>query len=198
MSDLTRRDALGRLAAAFAAAGAVDALAAVDAHAVAAQGVTPGGSYAPKALTTAEYRTLQRLTDLIIPVDDGKPGALQAGVPEWIDTLAGVNAELKARYVAGLGWLNQTMTTRRGLSFVEATHSDQTALLDQIAYKRNASPELNAGIEFFTLARRMTVDGFYTSPIGMRDIYQGNDPRPDFVVPAEALNYVLARSPFKE
>ena len=31
----------------------------------------------------AQFRTLSRLTDLIIPADNGKPGAIQAGVPPW-------------------------------------------------------------------------------------------------------------------
>ena len=38
-----------------------------------------GGAYTPKALTAHEYRTLERLTDLIIPVENGKPGAVAAG-----------------------------------------------------------------------------------------------------------------------
>ena len=44
------------------------------------------------------------------------------------------------------------------------------ALVDVIAFKKNSTPELAPGIEFFTWVRRMTVDGFYTSRVGMRDI----------------------------
>ena len=66
-----------------------------------------GATSAPKALSAQQFRTLERLTDLIIPVDNGKPGALQAGVPAWIDALLNVNAELKSRYVTGLAWLDR-------------------------------------------------------------------------------------------
>jgi hypothetical protein len=195
MSELSRREAIGRLAMAFAGAGALDRLAATDVHALVAQ--RPGQVYVPQALTTGQYRALERLTDLIIPVDGSRPGALQAGVPAWIDTLLTVNAELKSRVIGGLAWLDTTMRARHGHDFVAVTPAQQTMLLDQIAFQKNRSVELNPGIDFFILARRMTVDGFYTSPLGMRDIYQGNQARQTFTVPQEAMDYVISRSPLK-
>ena len=72
----------------------------------------------------------------------------------------------------------------------------QTALLDLIAYRRNQSPELAPGIEFFTWARRMTVDAFYTSEIGIKDIdYRGNSPMGSYPAPTEAIAYALKRVP---
>ena len=74
-----------------------------------------------------------------------------------------------------MAWVDAAMKTRGAASFVGATPAQQTALLDQIAYRRNQSPELAPGIEFFTWVRRMTVDAFYTSEIGIKDIdYRGN------------------------
>ncbi len=196
MSEITRRDLLGRLAAAFVAGASIDHLLAQEAHHLAQQAAA-GGTYVPKALTGAEFKTLERLTDLIIPIDNGKPGAVAAGVPEWIDTLAGVNDELKARYTKGLSWLDTTIKSRGAADFASATTQQQTALLDLIAFQKNRSPELDPGIDFFILARRMTVDGFYTSRIGMPDIYPGNRPVAKFVVPQEAIDYVISRSPLK-
>ena len=43
----------------------------------------------------------------------------------------------------------------------------------------------------------MAVDGLYTSPVGMRDLYGGNAPQAGFKVPREAYDSVLGRSPFK-
>ena len=81
-------------------------------------------------------------------------------------------------------------------SFVGATPAQQTALLDQIAYRRNQSPELAPGIEFFNWVRRMTVDAFYTSEIGIKDIdYRGNSPMGSYPEPTEAIAYVLKRVP---
>ena len=43
----------------------------------------------------------------------------------------------------------------------------------------------------------MTADGFYTSPIGMRDVYLGNSPQAAFTVPVTSMDHVLSRSPLK-
>ena len=104
MSEITRRQALGHLATAFAAGAAIDHWLATELH---AQLRSAGATSVPKALSPQQFRTLERLTDLIIPVDNGKPGALQAGVPAWIDALLNVNEDLKSRYVTGLAWLDR-------------------------------------------------------------------------------------------
>ncbi len=198
MSDVTRRDVLRRLALTIAAAGAVDALAAEEAHHAVRQATKRGGGrYRPKALSAHEFRTLERLTDLIIPAEDTRPGAVQCDVAAWIDSLLDVNAELKDRYGKGLAWVDAAMKKRGAADFVGASTAEQTALLDLIAYQRNRSEELDPGIDFFILARRMTADGFYTSPIGMRDVYQGNSPQATFTVPEASMRHVLGRSPLK-
>jgi hypothetical protein len=96
--------------------------------------------------------------------------------------------------VTGLGWLDAAMKPHAA-DFVSATPAEQTAMLDRIAYRRNQSPELAPGIEFFTWVRRMTVDAFYTSEIGIRDIdYQGNRPMMVYPSPSEAIAYALKKS----
>jgi len=197
MSEITRRDVLQRLALAIAAAGAIDTLDAHEAHLAARQSTAAtGGKYAPKALSAREFATLERLTDLIIPIENGAPGALAAGCAAWIDTISSENAQLTKIYKDGLAWLDTAMKTSGAASFVAATPEQQTAVLDQIAYRRNQTPELTPGIEFFTWARRMTVDAFYTSPIGIKDIdYRGNSPMGSYPEPTEAIAYVLKRVP---
>ena len=197
MSDLSRRDVLQRLAAAMAAAAAFDVTDARAAHdAVHQASAAAGGRYTPKALSTHELATLERLTDLIIPADH-KPGALQAGVAAWIDTLLNVNEGLKAKYVEGLAWLDTEIAKAGAKDFVSASPAQQTALLDVIAFRKNRTPDNAAGVDFFVLARRMTADGFYTSVVGMRDVYMGNSPQAAFTVPQAAIDHVLSRSPLK-
>ena len=49
-------------------------------------------------------------------------------------------------------------------------------------------PSSSPGIEFFTLVRRMTVDAFYTSEIGIKDIdYRGNSPMASYPAPTESI-----------
>ncbi len=195
MSEITRRQALGHLATAFAAGATIDHWLATDLH---AQLRSAGATAAPKALSAQQFRTLERLTDLVIPVENGKPGALQAGVPVWIDALLNVNEDLKSRYATGLAWLDATLTAKHGTAFAAATPAQQTALLDVIAFKENRTPDNAPGVDFFILARRMTVDGFYTSDTGIREIIPaGRPPYSTFVVPREAVDYVISRSPFK-
>jgi gluconate 2-dehydrogenase subunit 3-like protein len=197
MSDISRRDALRRLGLALMATGALDRVAAQEVHHMAAEAqAAASGPYTPKSFSATEFRTLERLTDLIIPVENGAPGALAAGCAAWIDMISSENDQLKKIYKDGFAWVDAAMKARGAASFVEATPAQQTALLDQIAYRRNQSPELNLGIEFFTWARRMTVDAFYTSEIGIKDIdYRGNRPMGSYPEPTEAIAYVLKRVP---
>ena len=196
MSDISRRDALRRLGLVLAATGFVDRLAAQEVHQMAGEArAASGGMYSPKALSAHDYQTLERLTDLIIPVENGAPGALAAGAAAWIDMMASENAQLKGIYTKGLEWLDTTMVQRGQKDFVSAPPARQTELLDLIAYRRNQTPELAPGIEFFSWARRMTVDAFYTSEIGIKDIdYRGNKPQMTYAAPTEAIEYALKKS----
>src|SRR6185503_10271962 len=136
MSDLTRRDVLRRLGLTLMATGVLDRVSAQEVHhmAMTAQSRT-GGAYSPKALNDHEYRTLVRLTDLIIPVENGKPGAVAAGAAAWIDMIASENTQLKDRYVTGLAWLDAAMKKRGAADFVSATPEQQTTVLDLIAFR---------------------------------------------------------------
>jgi hypothetical protein len=166
-------------------------------HAVAEAKAAGKGTYQPKALTAHEYATLQRLTDLVIPPDDRSPGALAAGAADYIDFLCSVSEEMKDIYTGGLAWMDNSMRRQHGADFVSAKPEQQTAFLDRIAYRKNASPELNEGIYFFAWVRNMTVDAYYTTPIGVKEIgFMGNGAVSEFKVPHEALNYALKRSPF--
>jgi len=196
MSEITRRDVLRRLGATLMATGVLDRVSAREVNDLAMmQASTGSGPYAPKALSDHEYKTLVRLTDLIIPVENGKPGAVAAGAAAWIDMLAGENTEIRDIYKKGVSWMDAALKKQGASDFVTATPEQQIALLDQIAYRRNSSPDLDGGIQFFTWARRMTVDAFYTSEIGIADIdYRGNHPQASYPEPTEAIAYALKRS----
>ena len=196
MSEITRRDVLRRLGLTLMATGVLDRVSAREVHDLAKmQASSGGGPYTPKALSDHAYKTLVRLTDLIIPVENGKPGAVAAGAAAWIDMLASENTQIRDIYSKGLSWMDATLKKQGATDFVTATSEQQVALLDQIAYRRNSSPELDAGIQFFTWARRMTVDAFYTSEIGIADIdYRGNHPQATYQEPTEAIAYALKKS----
>jgi hypothetical protein len=99
----------------------------------------------------------------------------------------------------GLAWLDAASRHKGADSFVDATAAQRTELLDLIAYRKNDSPELGAGIRFFDWARRMVVDAYFTSPAGVKALgFVGNVGMQTFQVPVEALTYAISRSPFKD
>src|SRR3954466_12787448 len=142
MSDISRRDALRRLALALAATGVVDRIGGQEGHAFAAQAqAASGGTYKPTTFNEHQYKTLESLTDLIIPTEDGKPGAVAAGCAAWIDMISSENEQLKTTYNTGLAWLDAAMKQRGAVDFISASSTAQTTVLDLIAYRRNDSTE---------------------------------------------------------
>jgi hypothetical protein len=165
-------------------------------QAVAQDKTAQKGRYQPKALTMHEYSTLQRLSDLIIPADEHSQGALAAGAADFLDFLCAASDEMRNIYTGGIAWLDEyTRHHYDGKDFLAISPQQQTEVLDLIAYRKNQSPELGPGIHFFTWARRMVADAYYTSPIGMKDLgYMGNGAMAQFSVPAAAVEYALKRS----
>ena len=195
MSELSRRDLLQSIALSVTLGGLSPA-AAQHVHNVAADEKASTGVYKAKALNPHEYQTLEKLADLIIPPDEKSPGAVASGACEFIDLLASQNPRLLGIYTGGIAWVDQAMKRRYSADFVRAKRNQQTALLDLIAYRKNESQELGPGIEFFEWARRMVVDAYYTSPIGIKAIgYMGNTAVAKFEVPQEAIDYAVKRSP---
>ena len=143
-----------------------------------------------------EHATVVRLAALIVPADGGGGNAVDAGAPEFIDLLCGQNLELAEIYRGGLAWIDATMRRRSGSTFVDSTPSEQTALLDALvdAEQRGDVAALGPGVEFFGWVRRMTVDAYYTSPIGIADLgYAGNASTARYEVPQDALDFVNRR-----
>jgi gluconate 2-dehydrogenase gamma chain len=195
MSEISRRDLLQNIALSVTLGG-MSLEAAQHVHNVAAAEKTATGIYKPKALTVHEYKTLEKLADFIIPSDDKSPGAVASGACEWIDLLASQNPKLLAIYTGGIAWLDRDMQRRYSNDFLTAKTDQQTAVLDIISYRKNESAETGPGISFFDWARRMVVDAYYTSPIGIKDVgYLGNTAVSKFEVPQEAIDYALKRSP---
>ncbi len=189
MSESTRREVLQQIAAAVLS-GSITAEAADHVHHVVAKDAAQaGGVYQPKAFTAHQFATLQKLCEWIVP------GASKGQAAEFIDLLSSQNSEMAMIYTDGIAWLDRAIESAANVTFLAAKPADQAALLDRIAYRRNNTPDLAPGIRFFEWARRMTVDAYYTSAAGIRDIgYLGNKGMTEFKVPQEAVDYALKRS----
>ena len=143
MSDITRRDVLRRLGATLMATGVLDRVSAQEVHHLAMAQVTGSGEYTPKALSDHEYRTLVRLTDLIIPVENGKPGAVAAGAAAWIDMLASENSQIKDIYTKGLAWIDTAIKARP--SSDSSTPAAATSSAPRPRSRRRSSIRLRIG-----------------------------------------------------
>jgi gluconate 2-dehydrogenase gamma chain len=195
MSNPSRRDVL----IAFGVSGVVTPLLAQHVHEAVAEvkSLDPGPNYRPKYLTSHEYATLRKLSDFIIPADDHSKGAIDAGAAEFIDFLCSRNEKMAETYTGGLGWIDQAMQHRYQQTFLSASREQQTALLDEISFRKNETPANAAGVKFFAWCRGMVIDAFYTSPVGIADLgFIGNTVLSSFSVPDDVLQYAIKRSPF--
>jgi hypothetical protein len=220
--QVSRRGALKRIAGAFFAAGLAGEISTADAqhvHAAAASLKGALGEYKRQFLTEHEWKTVSRLAELIVPADAGGGSAVDAGAPEFIDLLCSQNAKLGEIYTGGISWLDATMRDRYGKELVDAEEKEQTGMLDALVREERAigsrqtgsgdgpysefrdyqawdRPTMGAGVEFFDWVRKMSVDAYYTSPIGLKDVgYVGNGAYSEYTVPEEAIAYAMKRSP---
>jgi gluconate 2-dehydrogenase subunit 3-like protein len=136
-----------------------------------------GAGYTPKFFSAHQFKTLQALSQTIIPPDNESGGALEAGAPEFIDLLTSENQQYQLTLGGGLMWLDSTCADRYGTTYLNSTPDQQKQILDLIAYRKNilADPTLTHGVDFFSFLRNLTADGFFTSEVGIKYLrYIGN------------------------
>lgn len=136
--------------------------------------------YVLKFLKPEEFATVELLTEMIIPADD-KPGAKEAQVARYIDFLVFSAAELKptlqTQWSGGLAWLNAESKKRWNKDFQELGSDDRERLMMEMSLPER-EPSVSRdhpGFSFYELVKGMTVEGFYTSRIGLIQCleYQG-------------------------
>lgn len=123
-------------------------------------------AYTPQFLSAKEYATIARLSDVIIPAD-ATPGALAAGVPEFIDFMLAHDPDIQYPFRTGLVWLDAHSQRLHGSSFINLPAQQQTDLLRPLAYRNEFRAREEDGRAFFRLVRRYVVIGYYTSRTGM-------------------------------
>jgi len=180
--SISRRDILKSLTMAVAAGSVLRVIpleAAELAHRMvqAEKAASESNDYTPKFFSPHAYKTLRSLCNSIIPPDDEAKGAIEAGAPEFIDLITSENKEYQVALGGGLMWLDNTCIDRYEKVYLDCAPEQQKEILDLIAYRKNAkqNPALGQGVEFFSLLRKLTADGFFTSEIGIDYLgYIGN------------------------
>ncbi|MBI1352837.1 MAG: hypothetical protein GC160_00720 [Acidobacteria bacterium] len=221
---VSRREALRRIAATVFAAGVAAEMNPADAqhvHAAAASLKGALGEYERKELSEHEWKTVTRMAELIMPADSGGGSAVDAGAVEFIDLLCSGGEPLAYIFHGGLSWTDAEMRQRHSKDFVDCSEAQQKALFDDFVAVERATDkriaasgvgpyarfqdyqawdrsDLGAGVGFFDWMRKLAVDAYYTSPIGIKDLgYVGNGAFSSYEVPRKAIDYAMKRSPFK-
>ncbi len=102
-------------------------------HVVLEHAQTPvAGLYKPSFFTAEEYARLSRLTDVLIPETD-TPGAVRAGVPEYIDRVVSLNQGHQALARAGLAWLTSEAQRRFSRAYAALDDPQHLELLQPLS-----------------------------------------------------------------
>ncbi|MEP7269860.1 MAG: gluconate 2-dehydrogenase subunit 3 family protein [Acidobacteriota bacterium] len=182
MSDdnsVSRRDALKGLAIGLS-------LPVLNTNALAQQGHSHEGHGAstqtaevkagpPKFFNAQQMTLIATISELIIPTDDHSPGAIAAEVPSFTDLMVSESpAETKKLWTDGLAAVDALSRNKNQAAFDKATAAQQIALLSEIS-KNEKSPQ-TLEERFFRAIKNMTIDGYYTSKVGIhQDLqYKGN------------------------
>ncbi|HXB75052.1 MAG TPA: gluconate 2-dehydrogenase subunit 3 family protein [Candidatus Acidoferrales bacterium] len=146
--------------------------------------LAPAGPYQPAFFGPAEWERVGKLADLIIPPTD-TPGAVAAGVPQYIDQVLTMNPENRGLMRAGLEWVEERARGLFSESFVKLAEERQIQILQPLSdqaerHPRPAQPHEQAAedlpVRFFRTLKNLTADGYYTSHAGLVEElgYKGN------------------------
>jgi gluconate 2-dehydrogenase gamma chain len=181
-TGIDRRDLLKVLstvpaAALLPAAARATGMSMPHAHeAAAAAPAAAPGPYKPTTFDAHQYKTIEVLSDIIVPADERSGSATQASVPEFIDQSLGFHGGNQLDAIrGGLTWLDLESNRAFGHDFVDASDAEKKQLLDRIAYPKTAAPEDAPGVIFFNAMRNAVLGAFYSSKMGVQDLpYLGN------------------------
>jgi hypothetical protein len=97
-------------------------------HTTVAEGIADA---ATRFFTPRQLATLARLSDVLVPAVNGKPGALEAQTPQFLDFLIGSSpARRKKLYSEGLDWLDAESVRRYKLPFAKLDTEQAGALIE--------------------------------------------------------------------
>ena len=121
-------------------------------------------------LNDRDFETISRIADLIIP-ETTTPGAVGAGVPAYIDSMIARVTDHQLVVADGLRWLDvQAAIAAPGKRFMEISEEQQLAILEPLCTAADADPKsAPRNVQFFSLIKNLTADGYYTSKIGLID-----------------------------
>lgn len=153
------------------------------------------GDIWPLTLTPAQRQTVTALSDIIIPADTLSPAASTVGITDFIDEWVSApypgQVQDRQTVTTGLGELDAQAQSVGVSTFVDLPLSDQQLICRKLAVAAK-SESASPSARFFKRFRDLVAGGYYTSPVGMKDLgYVGNVPLAAFPGPTpEALRHL--------
>ena len=137
------------------------------------------GDLWPLTLDENQRRTATTLCDVIIPADDKSPAASAVHVVDFIDEWVSAPYPKQQAHrpivLEGLAWIEKESRNRFRKEFSALSEEQQHAICDDIRLESAAKPNFKSAAKFFTVYRDLTAGGFYTTPVGWKDLgYVGN------------------------
>jgi Gluconate 2-dehydrogenase subunit 3 len=129
-----------------------------------------------------EIAMVAAISELIIPADEDSPGAVAADVPAFIDLMISESSpDVKRLWHEGLVAIDKISKEKFATAFINANADQQVGLLRAIS--KNEYNARSIEERFFVAIKSLTVDGYYTSQIGIHQElhYKGNAYLKDFV-----------------
>lgn len=136
---------------------------------------------------------VDRLSELIIPADDHSPGAHEAKVSFFIDLMVSNNKqEVQEQWLTGLKAVEAEAHSRFGKPFLECDARQQDEIMAKMAVHEVVSDSEDDSARtvprselerFFAQLKQMTIEGYYTSAIGIHQElqYKGNEVLAEFI-----------------
>jgi gluconate 2-dehydrogenase gamma chain len=136
----------------------------------------PHEDKAARFFTPEQHALVEELSETIIPADSHSGGAKAAKVADYIEqTLRETHDDTqKAMWREALPLMDSMCQHYTGKAFVNASPEERVAVLTVLSdnIRMTELPE----VRFFKELKRITVEGYYTSKIGIHDElqYKGN------------------------
>ena len=150
------------------------------------------GDYWALTFNQAQRRQAAVLADIILPAEGASPSASSIGVvdflDEWVSAPYPDNVRDRKIILDGLSWVDDESVRRFGKPFTSAADSEKISLCEEMSRSTQGQPDPGSAHAFFRLLRDLVASGYYTTPMGMRDIgYVGNMPLAKFEGPPAEL-----------
>lgn len=126
--------------------------------------------------TPVQHTLIEELSETVIPADSHSGGAKAAKVADYIEQVVreSPDDEQRSTWREGLRLIESMSQHYNGKSFVDSTPEERVAVLTVLSDNLHMTdiPE----VRFFIELKALTVQGYYTSKIGIHDEleYKGN------------------------